>query len=149
MAAKSSAKGMVMATMSAPRTLPRKRKRMMRDQDDAFGEVVQDGVVVSEQVAAVEEGNDLDALGQDVSLSSSTLAWMPSRSVGVVALLQQDDAFDDIVVVDELAVVGWRRLFLVDLLDLSVGARAVSPQGPEVSCGLQVLPIWPRRILGP
>ena len=44
MAANSSENGMVSATMSAPRTLPRNRKRMIDDQNDAFGEIVQHGV---------------------------------------------------------------------------------------------------------
>ena len=51
---------------------------------------------------------------------------MPSRTdVGVVALLQEDDAFDDVVVVDELAVFvldGAWLARLVDVLDARVGA---------------------------
>ena len=51
------------------------------DEDDAFAEVVQHRVGgVVEQVAAIEEGNDLDAGRKDrASLNSATLLWMASR----------------------------------------------------------------------
>ncbi len=91
-----------------------------RDEEDAFGEVMQNGVGGElEQVAAVEEGNDLHARRQDVLVELLDLGVDALRgSVGVVALLQQDDAFDDVAVVDELAVVA------ADCLLLLIGAGA-------------------------
>ena len=81
---------------------------------------------VTEQVAAIEEGNDLDAGGKDVVVElGDFLVDAFEDSVGVVAFLQQDDAFDSVVVVDELAVLplddDWLALF-VHLLDAGVGA---------------------------
>ena len=65
--ANSSENGMVSATISAPRTLPRNRNRMIDHQDDALGQVVQHRVGgVVHQVAAVEERNDLHARRQNV-----------------------------------------------------------------------------------
>jgi len=60
MAAKMSAKGIVRATMMAPRAVAEKKEEDDDDEEDAFGEVVQDGVCgVVQKVAAVEEWNDL------------------------------------------------------------------------------------------
>ena len=53
--------------MNAPRTLPRKNKQDDHHQDDALGQVVQHRVRGEvDQIAAIEEGNDLHALGQNV-----------------------------------------------------------------------------------
>jgi hypothetical protein len=46
MAANNSENGMVAATISAPRTLPRKKEQDDRYQDHSFREVVQHGVLV-------------------------------------------------------------------------------------------------------
>ena len=97
------------------------------DEDDAFGEVMEHrmgGVV--QQVAAIEEGNDLNAGGKDVVVQlGDLLVDAFEDSIGVVAFMEQDDAFDSIVVVDELAVLpldnGWLALF-VHSLDAGVGA---------------------------
>jgi hypothetical protein len=98
---------------------------------------------VVEQVAAVEEGNDLDAGGQDVVVELFDLGVDAFEGgVGVVALLQQDDAFDDVVVVDELAV-------FAAMILLTRGRTGGHRTRRFVESGLQVLPIWPRRILGP
>ena len=103
MAANSSAKGMVSATMMAPRTLPRNRNRMMETR-------IMPAVRLSlhrvdgelDQIRAVEEGNDLHALGQDavVQLVDFVVNALQDR-IGVVALLQQHDAFDGVGVVDD------------------------------------------------
>ena len=45
-AANSREKGMVSATMIAPRMFPRNRNRTIDDQNHSFGQVVQNGVVV-------------------------------------------------------------------------------------------------------
>ena len=67
MAAKSSENGMVSATMRAPRALPRKRNRMIDDQDHSLGQVVQNGVGGEmQQVASVDEGYDLYPFGQNL-----------------------------------------------------------------------------------
>ena len=53
--------------MSAPRTLPRNKKQNDRYQDHSFGEVVQHGVSGEvNQIAAIDERNDLHARRQDV-----------------------------------------------------------------------------------
>ena len=106
MEAKSSENGMVSATMSAPRTLPRKRKRMIDDQDDAFGQVVQHGVRgVVHQIAAIEKRNDLHARRQDVLVEPLDLGVNAvQRRRRIRALAQEHDAFDHIVVIDHHAV---------------------------------------------
>ena len=103
------------------------------DEEDALAEVVEDGVRgVVEQVAAVEEGNDLDAGGKHAGVRRVAVQLGDffvdafQRGVGVVALMQQDDAFDNVGVVDELAVLlldGDGPGLVVPLLDAWVGTR--------------------------
>ena len=76
------------------------------DQDHAFGQVALDGLDGElDQVGAIEEGNDLDALGQDavVELLDLLVDALQNR-VGVVAFLQQHDAFDGVGIIDDRAV---------------------------------------------
>ena len=77
-----------------------------RDQDHALGQVVQHGVGGEvQQVAAVDEGNDLDALGQNLIVQLlHLLVNAVERGLRVGALLQAQDAGDHVVVVDERAV---------------------------------------------
>ena len=72
------------------------------DQNDAFGEVVQHGVGGEmDEVAAVEEGNNLDALGQNVAVQLLHLGLERfERRIGVRSLLQQDCALDYVRVVN-------------------------------------------------
>ena len=91
MEANSSENGMVSATMSAPRILPRKINRMIDDQDHSFGEVVQHRVRgVVHQVVAVQVRNDLHARRQNLIVERSTFAWMPSSVVAVSAPLRRN-----------------------------------------------------------
>ena len=58
---------MVAATISAPRTLPRNKKQNDRYQDHSFRQVVQHGVTGEvNQIAAIDEGNNLHARRQNV-----------------------------------------------------------------------------------
>jgi len=86
--------------------VPEEEKQDDGDEDDTFGEVFEDGVGGElQQVAAVQEGNDLDSLGKDVVVEFLDLVMdTDEHAVGVVALMQEDYALDDIAVVDELAV---------------------------------------------
>ena len=85
---------------------------MIDDQNDAFGQVVQHRVRgVVHQVAAVEKRNDLHARRQDVLVQLlHLLVDGLQRRVGIGALAQQHDAFDHVVVVDDLAVRAMNRL---------------------------------------
>ena len=66
MEANISANGMVSATMMAPRTLPRNRNRMIATRIIALGQIVLHGLHREvHQIGAVEEWNDLHALGQN------------------------------------------------------------------------------------
>ena len=83
------------------------------DEEDALAEVVEDGVRgVVEQVAAVEEGNDLDAGGKHAGVRRVAVQLGDffvdafQRGVGVVALMQQDDAFDNVVTIAVLLLDG-------------------------------------------
>ena len=82
-----------------------------RDEEDADGEVVKNGFGgEAEEVAAIEEGNDLDARREDVGVEVVDFGVDGFKgAVGVVALLEEDDAFDYVAIVDQLAVVagGW------------------------------------------
>ena len=61
--------------------IPQEKKENDHHEDDALGQIVQNRVGgVVQQVAAIQERNDLDSLWARIwSLSSSTLAWMPAR----------------------------------------------------------------------
>ncbi len=60
---------------------------------------------VVKKLAAIEERDDLDAGGKDMVVEFvDLLVDALKRGVGVVAFLQEDDAFNDVVVVDELPV---------------------------------------------
>ncbi len=76
------------------------------DQDDALGQVVEDGGGGEmEEIAAIEERDDLHAGRENVIVEFLHLGVDSLEGgVGVLALLEEDDAFDDVVVVDELAV---------------------------------------------
>ena len=82
MEAKSSEKGMVMATMRAPRRLPRKRKRMSATRKMPSVRLWSTVAVVSwRRSLRSRKGTIFTPGGRTWSLSSSTLAWMPSRVV--------------------------------------------------------------------
>ena len=68
------------------------------DEDDAFGEVMQHRVGgVVEKVAAVQEGDKLYTRRKDARIEFVDLFVNPCQSkLGVVALLQSYDSFDDI-----------------------------------------------------
>jgi len=74
MEANNNEKGMVSATMMAPRTLPRRRKEL-RKQQHAFGQVVKHGMRGQvHQVATVQERDDLYPGGRMRSFSSFTFS---------------------------------------------------------------------------
>ncbi len=92
-AAKSSEKGMVSATISAPRTLPRKRNRMMATRIMPSVKLCSTVCVVKcKQFAAIDERRDLDALGQDLVVQllapfgecrrAWAARWRPSAGTG-------------------------------------------------------------------
>src|SRR5450631_2587612 len=68
------------------------------DEEDAFAQVVQDGVRgVVDQVAAVQVGNDLDALGKDLLVQLlNLLVNSIEGGIFVGAFEQEDDAADDV-----------------------------------------------------
>ena len=76
------------------------------DEEDAFAQVVQDGVRgVVDQVAAVQVGNDLDALGKDLLVQLlNLLVNSIEGGIFVGAFEQEDDAADDVILVDDLTV---------------------------------------------
>ena len=72
-----------------------KEKEDNHNQDHSHGQVVLNGLDgVGDELGAVEKGNDLHALGQDalVQFLDFGVNAVEDR-IGVVALLQQDDAF--------------------------------------------------------
>ena len=75
-------------------------------QDDPLRQVIEHRTCRElEQIAAIEEGLDSDALGQDVFVQLLDLgADAGDGRVGIVALLQQDDTLDDVRVIDDLAI---------------------------------------------
>ena len=79
---------------------------MITTRIDPFGQVVQYGVGGEvEQVAAVDEGNDLYALGQNLIVQLLYLLMDAFQyRLRIVALLQHCDARNHIVVVDDFAV---------------------------------------------
>src|ERR1700736_2609174 len=72
------------------------------DKNDAFGQVTEDSVRgVVNQVTAIEKRNNLCSLGKDSAIQFSHLGFNAAeRRIGVLPLLQQHDAFDNIGVVD-------------------------------------------------
>ena len=79
---------------------------MSDDQNDSFGQIVQHRVRgVVNQIAAVEEGNHLHA-GRRMLLIQllHLLVDALQRRVRLGALAQQHDAFDHVVVVEDLAI---------------------------------------------
>ena len=86
--------------------IPQEEKENDHHQDDALGQIVQNRVGgVMQQIAAIQEGNDLDSLGQNLIIELFDLGVNAHQGrIGVVALLQQYDALDHIAVVDDLAV---------------------------------------------
>src|SRR5580692_9764170 len=83
-----------------------KEKQDHRNQQYAFRKIVQDGVRrVVDQIAAVEERNDLHAFGQDAFVQLLHLGVNSVQgAVGLRAFLQQHDPLDHVVVVDRCAV---------------------------------------------
>ena len=80
MDANSSENGMVSATISAPRTLPRNKNKMIDDQHDALGQIVQHRVRGEvHQIAAIQERHDLYARAAECARSALSLSheWPP------------------------------------------------------------------------
>ncbi len=79
-----------------------------RDQNHALGQVVLDGLDGElDQIGAVEEGNDLYAFGQNAGDLFELVDFFVNalqHRIGVVALLQQHDAFHGVGIVDNCAV---------------------------------------------
>ncbi len=92
------------------------------DEQDAFGEIVQDGVRGEmHQVAAVEERDDLHAGREDLFVQLVNFVVNGDQGfVGVGALAKQDDAFDDVIIVDNRAVFAVNGL--ADLSEANLGA---------------------------
>ena len=88
-----------------------------RDQDDSLGQVVHDGVRGEmHQVAAVEKRDDGDARRKQARMPVRSVELLYflvdrfERGVAFGAFLQQDDALDDVVVVENVAVQFVNRL---------------------------------------
>ena len=83
-----------------------KEKENDHNQNHSLGQVALDGVHrIAHQVRAVEKGNDLYALGQDVFVQFLDFGVNAVEDrIGVVALLQQDDAFHGVGIIDDLSV---------------------------------------------
>ena len=86
--------------------IPQEEKENDHHQDDALGQIVQNRVRgVVQQVAAIEERNDLDSRGQNLIVELFDLGVDAHQGrIGIVTLLQQHDALDHIAVVDDLAI---------------------------------------------
>ena len=115
---------MVSATTIGAAHVAQKQEEDDGDQDHAFGEVVLDRVhgVIRPASERSRKGTTLTPLGSRMPLFSlSTSAWMRlQHRVGVVAFLQQDDAFDGVGVVDNGAVGPVRGA--ADLAEADLGA---------------------------
>src|ERR1700749_735941 len=89
-----------------------------------------------QQVAAIQEGDDLHSRRQDLSIELGHLLVDTSQSrIGIVALLEQDDTFDHVVVVDDLVVLqpnGLAYLAQADLWPLLDGGNVPDLQGGSV-----------------
>ena len=104
--AKSREKGMVSATMRAPRTLPRKRKSMIDTRMMSFREVVQDGVRGVVDAGRCGRGRARSSRpGAGCARSALRLfRGCPRGSHRSRPLCAEDDALDHVVVVDDFAV---------------------------------------------
>src|ERR1700761_1978256 len=103
--------------------IPQKEKENDHHQDDAFGQIMQNGVGgVMQEVAAIEERNDLDPRGQNLIVEFFDLGVNALQSrIRIIPLLQENDALDHIVIVDHLAVLtmnGFTDLPQADLRSL-------------------------------
>ena len=133
MAANNKENGMVSATISAPRTLPRKQEEDDDDQDDSLGQVVQDGVGGEvQQVASVDEGDNLHALRQNLVVQFLYFLMDAfQHGLCIVALLQHGDARNYIVVIDDssvLAVIRLAKLAKPDLRSLRNDGYVFDPE---------------------
>ena len=106
MAANNSENGIVSATMKAPRTLPRKTNRISATRVMPSSQIVHNGLRrVRNQLAAVEKRHDFHARRQDVFIQFLYFGVdAVQRGFRFGALAQQNDAFDRIVVVEDLPV---------------------------------------------
>src|SRR5580704_19627811 len=86
--------------------IPQEQKENDHHQDDALGQIVQNGVRgVMQQIASVEERNDLHSRGKDLIVEFFYLGVDSHQGgVGVIPFLEKDDALDHVVVVDHLAI---------------------------------------------
>ena len=107
MEAKSSEKGMVSATIKAPRDVAQKQKQNQRDQDDAFASGCEERCGWCSEAGRCGRGaerSSLPAAEYDRSVPSP-LSWIASSVESESApLRKQHDAFHHIVVVDDLAI---------------------------------------------
>src|SRR5580658_9152304 len=89
-----------------PTNIPEKQKEDDRYQDHALAQVVQHRVQrVMKQIAAVEHGNDLHTLGQDVIVELVHLLMNPfDRGAFFGPLAHQHAALDDVGLIDNDAV---------------------------------------------
>ena len=88
-----------------------KEEENQRDEQDAVGQIAQDGVRgVMHQFAAVEVGDEFHTWRQQASFAVVPVQFVNllvqgvERGFGDGALAEQDDAFDDVVVVEDGAV---------------------------------------------
>ena len=93
------------------------------DQDDAFHEVMEDGLGgEGEEGAAIKEGDDGDAPGEDAVVEFLDLGVDAFEGlVGVLAFLQEEDAFDDVAVIFEALAIP-RADGFADLAEADLGA---------------------------
>src|ERR1700729_3581364 len=89
-----------------------------------------------QQIAAIQERDDLPSRRQDLRIELVDLLVDTNQGgIGVVALLQQDDAFDHIVVIKDLVVLqpnGLAYLAQADLRSLLDGGNVPDLQSSSV-----------------
>src|SRR5271169_433219 len=113
--------------------ITQKQKQNDRYQDHSFGQIVQHGVgCVVNQKTAIEEGDDLDSLRQDVIVKFFYF-FMDGRErlLAGCAFSQQHDARDYIVVIDDLPILtvkGSRKLTEANLRTLRNHGNVLDPQ---------------------
>ena len=122
--ANNSEKGMVSATISAPRDIAEKEKQNDGDEQDAFTQIVQHGVRrVVHQVAAIQKRNDLHSRRQDMFVQFLHLGVNSfERGIRIRLLCEEHNAFHNIVVVDDRAVFSPERF--ADLSQADAAALA-------------------------
>ena len=98
---------MVMATINTAH-VPEEQKKNQRDQNNPVSQIAQHGMrSVMHQLAAVEMRHKLHALRQQASLPILAVKFIDllmqcfQSRLGDSTLAEQDDPFDDIVVVDD------------------------------------------------